>query len=501
VTPEDEARIAVARESLEVYASMTSRTKQGSPLTATEQFHRDLVDVLERIERGKILRQLFLCPPEHGKSTWCSMRFPEWCLGRNPTRRIMSVSSTDKAPTTWSETVRNTLRTPAYQAIFPGVVPIPFGVKQNRQLIWSVAQAAGQPDPTYQAYGAVGAISGFHTDIMIVDDIVDYENSLTAYRREQIIDLFHNKLLDRVSRGGAVLVIGHRWNLYDLYGKLIDEGWPVLLRQALTVVDGEERALCPSLWSVADLHVKRNDVKKSTFDAKYQADPSEMTRGGMFKREDFKTYKPEQLPHISRTIQYWDTATKTKQRNDYSVCGTGGRAANGIYILDWWRDKLEGASLHDKVKSLEGLKRPNAVFMPNNTDSAHLFDFLKKKTAVAIREADPGRDKCNDAEPASALVRNGHIFVPEGAPWLDEFFKELELFPNGQHDDQVDVLAGLVNELRFVVEDKAKPRHGDPLVTGVYHEDDRRPRRRVAGGINPMARRSISAITTPRISW
>ena len=41
----------------------------------------------------------------------------------------------------------------------------------------------------------------------------------------------------------------------------------------------------------------------------------------------------------------------------------------------------------------------------------------------------------------TAAIENGFVFVPEEAPWLDDYLSELALFPAGRHDDHVDSTA------------------------------------------------------------
>ena len=56
------------------------------------------------------------------------------------------------------------------------------------------------------------------------------------------------------------------------------------------------------------------------------------------------------------------------------------------------------------------------------------------------------KDKVTRAKPVSAQAQAGNIRVLR-APWNDAFFTELENFPDGAHDDIVDVLSGAFNEL------------------------------------------------------
>ena len=41
----------------------------------------------------------------------------------------------------------------------------------------------------------------------------------------------------------------------------------------------------------------------------------------------------------------------------------------------------------------------------------------------------------------SPSVEAGNWYVPDGAPWLEDFCHEFGIFPNGAHDDQVDSIS------------------------------------------------------------
>ena len=53
----------------------------------------------------------------------------------------------------------------------------------------------------------------------------------------------------------------------------------------------------------------------------------------------------------------------------------------------------------------------------------------------------PEGDKALRMSAQSAKIEAGHVFLPNKAPWLDEFETEVMAFPHGAHDDQVDLMA------------------------------------------------------------
>jgi len=47
----------------------------------------------------------------------------------------------------------------------------------------------------------------------------------------------------------------------------------------------------------------------------------------------------------------------------------------------------------------------------------------------------------------TAFIERGKVFLPNCAPWLKDFERELAAFPNGRHDDQVDALSQALHYL------------------------------------------------------
>ena len=66
-----------------------------------------------------------------------------------------------------------------------------------------------------------------------------------------------------------------------------------------------------------------------------------------------------------------------------------------------------------------------------------LYDF-------ALNELAPGRrDKESRARSLQGRMRQGLVYLPMHAPWVDEFIAELQQFPHGRNDDQVDAASYL----------------------------------------------------------
>jgi predicted phage terminase large subunit-like protein len=57
----------------------------------------------------------------------------------------------------------------------------------------------------------------------------------------------------------------------------------------------------------------------------------------------------------------------------------------------------------------------------------------------------PEHDKTTRMSSQSSKIEAGHVYLPQQAPWLDDFRDELLQFPFGRHDDQADSLSQFLN--------------------------------------------------------
>lgn len=71
-------------------------------------------------------------------------------------------------------------------------------------------------------------------------------------------------------------------------------------------------------------------------------------------------------------------------------------------------------------------------------------------------------DKITRTSTQSAKLEAGCVFLPEEAPWLGEFEREVLQFPNGKFDDQVDSISQYLGW-----------REPEVFYEETYEEDDR----------------------------
>lgn len=298
--------------------------------------HALLCDRLEAVERSDIDRLMVFMPPGHAKSTYGSILFPAWYIGRNPDRSLIAASHTAKLAAKFGRRVRNLVSTPNYQAIFPDVE------------LAADSKAADQWETTaggeYFAVGVDGAVTGRRADLALIDDpIKGREDADSDTQREAVWDWYTNDLYTRLKPGAAIVVIQTRWHEDDPAGRLLEQmklggdQWEVLSLPALAEADdlmgrAPGEALWPDWYSLDELERIRFTVGVRGWAALYQQRPAP-EEGNYFKRDWLRWYdeKPEHL-RIYGASDYAVTA----DGGDYTVHGVIGVDPNDdIYVLDW----------------------------------------------------------------------------------------------------------------------------------------------------------------------
>jgi hypothetical protein len=82
------------------------------------EHHRLLIDKLEAVARGEIKRLMIFLPPGSAKSTYASILFPPWYMGRNPSHPVIAASHAKELAERFGRRVRNIVGSTVYKEIF-----------------------------------------------------------------------------------------------------------------------------------------------------------------------------------------------------------------------------------------------------------------------------------------------------------------------------------------------------------------------------------------------
>lgn len=176
--------------------------------------------------------------------------------------------------------------------------------------------------------------------------------------------------------------------------------------------------------------------------------------GTIFQREWFQVIDAVPSGWIQQ-VRYWDRAATKPNEGNKDPDWTRGlklfKYPNGSFVV------VDLKSIRDTPGQVESLIKNTAsqdtrqcrIVGEQDPGSAGVADaknFVTMLMGYNVQTTKPTKDKVTRAKPVSAQSEVGNIRILR-APWNDEFFTELENFPDGAHDDIVDVLSGAFNEL------------------------------------------------------
>lgn len=178
------------------------------------------------------------------------------------------------------------------------------------------------------------------------------------------------------------------------------------------------------------------------------------TAGMVFQREWFTVLDAVPAGWI-RALRFWDRAATRPSAEKPDPDWTRGlkllKYSNGTFLVTDLRscrdspgqvEKLvKAVATHDSVR-VEIMSQQD----PGSAGVSEAENFVRMLAGYVVKTAPTSKDKLTRAKPVSAQCEVGNVYVLR-ALWNEEFFTELENFPDGGHDDIVDVLSGAFNEL------------------------------------------------------
>jgi predicted phage terminase large subunit-like protein len=296
-------------------------------------------------------------------------------------------------------------------------------------------------------------MTGRGAHLLLFDDpLKGSDEARSDVIRRDLHDFFTHVACTRLPPDGAIVVVQTRWHEDDLAGRLSREhpgDWDNLSLAAIAERDDAFRktgeALWPERFPLHALEHIRAGIGGAAWASLYQQRPA-AAEGAIFKR-DWWRFSREQ-PSCTRIVQSWDTAFKTGRDNDYSVCTTWGVSGNAYCLLWFWRGRVEFPELKKRMGWLAQEWKPAQILVEDQASGQSLIQELKYQAALPIIAVKVDRDKLARAEAVTPIIEAGKVFLPESAPWLNDYIDELAAFPTGVHDDAVDSTTQALNYLR-----------------------------------------------------
>lgn len=336
--------------------------------------HEELISWWSRQEAKD--NQLVLLPRGHMKSKLAAYR-TAWWITKHPETTVLYVSATADLAEKQLYAIKQIIDSPIYRRYWSDMIHPEEGKREK----WAVAEIAvdhpkrkleGIRDATCKAVGLTSNTTGFHADIVVLDDIVVPGNAYSEDGREKVSNAY-SQLASIENPGAQEWVVGTRYHPRDIYdtminmkevhyddeGEVLQEDEVYELFQKVVETDGE------FLWAKRTrkdgkafgfdnkelARIKAKYIDTTQFYAQYYNDPN-TTESARINKENFQYFDKSNLVNKEgdwyirdRKLNVYaaiDFAFSLRKQADYTalvVIGVDHQA--NYYILDIDRFKTD----------------------------------------------------------------------------------------------------------------------------------------------------------------
>lgn len=161
--------------------------------------HKLIINELEKVERGETRRLMLILPPGSAKSTYSSMEFPPWYLGRNPGKLIIGASNVADLAVRFGRKARNIVGSKEFKAVFEDSLSSDAAASDD----WETVRGS-----EYKAVGVGGTIAGRRGDLGLIDDPVKSKEAAESEReRNKMWDWYVNDFETRLKPDSRQILI------------------------------------------------------------------------------------------------------------------------------------------------------------------------------------------------------------------------------------------------------------------------------------------------------
>lgn len=402
------------------------------------------------IARGNA-RIIVSAPPRHGKSMLISTYTPQWHLENYPNRMMMLTGYGSELTTDFARQVRDAFLLEENQALLKTRI---------RRDAMGVDNFMTTDGGRVLAAGVNGPINGRGADTLFLDDYIkDVNEAMSQTYRDKTWNWFVTTAFSRLEPNGNCIIIATRWHSDDLIGRILKNlghmGWQYIKLPAIAQEDdllgrkvGE--ALFPERFDIARLMELKSTLGTAFFNALYQQEPiDESTRFADSRWIKIINAFPAVAINSYKFIRVWDLAA-TQDGGDYTV-GTlmcYNPTTGHTIILHVTREQLSPGGVEQLVRDTADVDGPGVTVgieqEPGSAGKALVSHYARNVLAdrfvVPIPTANEA-SKAVRAQPFLQACEQGHVSMIAGV-WNAAFLTEMDTFPGGANDDQIDTAAG-----------------------------------------------------------
>lgn len=417
---------------------------------------------LEAVTDGRINRLLMNVPPGSMKSLLTGVIWPAWEWGPRgmPQMRYVGTAHEEGLAIRDSRKCRDLVKSDWFQKLWP--LEMDRAIDGKREF--------GNVHKGVRQARAFTSMTGVRGDRVILDDPISADNANSEAKLEAARLAFTETLPTRVnSDKSAIVVIMQRLSEKDVSGVILDMKLPYVHLYIPMRFEPAHRCTTAIGWTdprteegelmfperFGEAQVQELETTLGSYGAAGQLQQRPSPRGGGIISTGWFTYWTS-LPALEFRFITADTAQKTATQNDYSVLQCWGRSTVGKAVLiDQIRGKWEAPDLLVQARAF-WLKHLNDVrpmlknstlrgmYVEDKVSGTGLIQTLRRE-GVPVVPVQRNKDKISRGFDAAPFIESGNVQLPQDAPWLSDLLAEIESFPAGAHDDQLDPMFDAVN--------------------------------------------------------
>lgn len=473
--------------------------------------HHVLGNAVERVMSGKTKNIVINVPPGSSKTEEVVINFIARGIALNKFSRFLHLSYSDTLASLNSQTARDLIQSDEFQELWPTKISDDDRAKARWNVLDENGNKAGgcysvALGGQITGFRAGRMVEGFQGAILI-DDPLKPEDAFSKVKRDDA----NRKLISTVKSRKAnpdtpIVVIMQRLAENDPTGfikegnldevgdwefitipALIDEAYieknkdTFLTDEIINLIDGQEQdekgrfsywpykePLQTLLKMETGSHKDKDGARMSrlVFAGQYMQDPKPIG-GNIIQGMWFRRYAV--LPKIVERNIFADTAQKTKEHNDFSVFECWGLGVDGnLYLLDLIRGKWEAPELKkraiafwEKHKNVPyehlNLGVLRKMYVEDKSSGTGLIQQLSKPDRnvdkhqpIPVEGIQRNTDKLSRVIDGVTYIEPGMVFLPESAPFVNDFIVECESFNatmTHEHDDQIDPMLDAITKM------------------------------------------------------
>jgi hypothetical protein len=299
-----DAEFEIARQSL--LAVWRSRARKSLEFFTEQVLLFDNVAYQQEwygILQDETLRKIALAAPRgHIKTTAFSIIYPSWKIANNPNIRILLVSNAEAQSQGFLRQIVGRIERDEEYRLFAGNLKPEKPEKWTDREIIITRDDLSLKDPTISTVGFGGTVLSRRADEIIVDDLLNYENTRTPEQRKKVRDFFYEVLLPVLVPGGRLIVVGTVWHPDDLLHELLADPTFDYRKKFQAIINDPPRKDLWDEWYA--LLQQGTEEGRAQADAFYQTHDAEMNAGAEVLWPELFPYKDLYLRRRSDYVAF-----------------------------------------------------------------------------------------------------------------------------------------------------------------------------------------------------